>query len=142
MLEEQTSAEDAGDLDRVNVIQARLWLDGPLTEDGRVAGPARQLFLDMNGAVLRAPPMKSTLDTAPTFGRLGEIGVPTLVLWGDLDFPHIQERCRLVAKALPNGRAHMMTGAAHLPSLDQPGATTALILSFLKNVTDAQLAIG
>jgi pimeloyl-ACP methyl ester carboxylesterase len=134
MLHRQKAAEDAGDKDQVNAIKARLWLDGPLAEEGRAAGPVRELFLDMNGAVLRSPPMKSNLDTAPAFDRLGEINMPTLVLWGRFDFRHIQDRCHLVAAALPNGSAHALPGAAHLPSLDQPTATTEVISSFLKRL--------
>jgi pimeloyl-ACP methyl ester carboxylesterase len=49
-------AEQAGDLDRVNAIKAHLWLDGPLQPEGRVAGEARRLFLDMNAIALRSPP--------------------------------------------------------------------------------------
>lgn len=140
MLEVQKAAEDAGNLDQVNAIKARLWLDGPLAEEGRVVGPPRQLFLAMNDAVLRSPPVKSSLDIAPMFDRLEDIGVPTLVLWGDLDFPHIQDRCRLVVNALPNGLARELVGSAHLPSLDQPAATTDLILSFLRNLPGGRSA--
>jgi len=32
-----------------------MWLDGPSAAEGRVGGPARELFLDMNGRALRAP---------------------------------------------------------------------------------------
>jgi pimeloyl-ACP methyl ester carboxylesterase len=51
------AAEAKGDIDRINTIEARLWLDGPLTAEGRVSGPVRQLFLDMNGIALRHPPL-------------------------------------------------------------------------------------
>lgn len=134
MLDRQKAAEDAGDEDQVNAIKARLWLDGPLAEEGRVVGPPRRLFLDMNGSVLRSPPVKSNLDAAPAFDRLGEIKVPALVFWGEFDFPHIQDRCRSVAAALPNGSARALPGAAHLPSLDHPAATTELISSFLQRL--------
>ena len=141
MLDRQKSAEKAGDLDRVNTIKARLWLDGPLAPEGRVAGAARELFLEMNGAVLRSPPTKANLDTAPAFDRLGEISTPTLVCWGDFDFPHIQDRCRLVTGALPKGSAHALPGAAHLPSLDQPRAISELVLSFLERLSDTPSAV-
>ncbi len=49
-------AEEAGDLDRVNAMKARLFLDGPLQPEGRVKGQARELFLDMNAIALRSPP--------------------------------------------------------------------------------------
>lgn len=124
-------AQDIGDLDQVNAIKARLWLDGPLAPEGRVAGEARRLFDDMHGISLRAPTTGSNLDIAPAFHRLGEIPVPSLVIWGDLDFPFVQERCRHVAAGLPKGAAHELTGAAHLPSLERPADITGLIAEFI-----------
>jgi len=124
-------AEQAGDLDRVNAIKAHLWLDGPLQPEGRVTGEARRLFLDMNAIALRSPPIGSNLDVAAAFHRLGEISVPSLVIWGDLDFPHIQERCRHIAMTMPNGSGHMLTGTAHLPSLERPAEITNLVAAFI-----------
>lgn len=113
-------AEQAGDLDRVNAIKAHLWLDGPLQPEERVTGEARRLFLDMNAIALRSPPAGSNLDVVPTFHRLREISAPSLVIWGDLDFPHIQERSRHIATMMLKGSGHMLTGTAHLPSLERP----------------------
>ena len=124
-------AEQAGDLDRVNAIKAHHWLDGPLQPEGRVTGEARRLFLDMNAIALRSPPIGSNLDVAPTFHRLGEISAPSLVIWGDLDFPHIQERCRHIATTMPNASGHMLTGMAHLPSLERPTEITGLLAEFI-----------
>jgi pimeloyl-ACP methyl ester carboxylesterase len=125
-------AEQVGDLERVNAIKAHLWLDGPLQPEGRVTGEARRLFLDMNGIALRSPPVGPNLDVAPAFHRLGEISTPSLVIWGDLDFPHIQERCRHVAATMPNGSGHVLTGMAHLPSLEQPTEITNLLAAFIR----------
>ena len=125
-------AEQAGDLDRVNAIKAHLWLDGPLQPEGRVTGgEARRLFLDMNAIALRSPPIGSNLDVAPAFHRLGEISAPSLVIWGDLDFPHIQERCRHIAMTMPNGSGHVLTGMAHLPSLERPTEIMDLLAAFI-----------
>jgi pimeloyl-ACP methyl ester carboxylesterase len=135
MLARQRATEDLGDLDQVNAIKAHLWLDGPLAREERVAGKPRQLFLDMNGIALRSPPVGSNLDLAPAFGRLGEITAPALVMWGDLDFPHIQDRCRRVAKMMPKGSAQEIAGVAHLPGLEQPALITGPLMSFLQRVT-------
>ena len=129
-------AEQAGDLDRVNAIKAHLWLDGPLQPEGRVAGEVRRLFLDMNAIALRSPPIGSNLDLAPAFHRLGEISAPSLVIWGDLDFPHIQERCRQVATTMPNGAGHMLTGMAHLPGLERSTDITSLLTGFIARCSD------
>ncbi len=124
-------AQDLGDLDRVNAIRARLLLDGPLAPEGRVTGPARRLFLDMNAIVLRSPPSGANLDVAPAFPRLSEITAPSLVMWGDLEFPHIQHRCRHIAAAMPNASGHELTGTAHLPSLERPQEITRLVAAFI-----------
>jgi pimeloyl-ACP methyl ester carboxylesterase len=124
-------AEEVGDLDQVNAIKARLWLDGPLEPEGRVMGQARRLFLDMNDIALRSPPTGSNLDVAPAFHRLSEISAPSLVIWGDLDFPHIQERSRHIATMMLNGSCHELTGAAHLPSLERPADITGLLAEFI-----------
>jgi pimeloyl-ACP methyl ester carboxylesterase len=124
-------AEEVGDLDQVNAIKARLWLDGPLEPEGRVMGQARRLFLDMNAIALQSQPTGSNLDVAPAFYRLSEISAPSLVIWGDLDFPHIQERSRHVATMMLNGSCHELTGAAHLPSLDRPADITGLLAEFI-----------
>lgn len=120
-------AEASGDWDRVNAMKARFFLDGPLQPEGRVEGPARRLFLEMNGIALRSPPVGASLDAVHTYARLDEIAVPTQVIWGNFDFPHIQERSRRVSALVRQGQGREVAGAAHLPSLDQPDAVSRLL---------------
>ncbi len=127
MVAQQGRAEAAGDLDRLNDIKAHLFLDGPLAPEGRVQGATRRLFLDMNGIALRSTPGSVNRDDWPIYGRLGEIAVPSQVMWGALDFPHIQERGLAVARKLPDARGSELPDAAHLPNLDRPEAVTRLI---------------
>lgn len=135
LLAEQKAAEAAGDLDRVVAIKARLWLDGPLQPEGRVTGPARELFLDMNATALRLPPAGSDVDlVADAFQRLGGIEMPSLVICGDMDFPHIQERSRQAASMMPNATHHVLAGGAHVPSLDRPKDVTGLIAAFIQSI--------
>ncbi len=134
LMARQKAAEERGDLDRVNAIKAHLWLDGPLAPEGRVAGEARRLFLDMNGVALRSPPTGANLDQISAFDRLREISAPTLVICGDLDFPHIRERSRFIATTIANATHQELAGAAHLPSVDRPGDVTSLITTFISRV--------
>ena len=127
----QADAEASRGLEQANAVKARLWLDGPLAPEGRVGGEARRLFLEMNGIALRSPPFGSDLDAVPAYQRLGEISVPTLVIWGDLDFPTIQERSRHLASRIPNASGQVLAGAAHLPSLERPAEVTRLVAAFL-----------
>lgn len=127
-------AQQAGDLDRVNAIKARLFLDGPLAPEGRVTGNVRQLFLDMDGLALRSPSVGTNLDAIPAYDRLGEISAPLLVMSGDLDFRNIQERSRHVAASVMNGTHHALKGVAHLPSLEEPETIAALIRDFIRHL--------
>ena len=47
------AAEEGDDLDELNRVEAHAWLDGWAAEEGRVTGPIRELFLDMNGIAIR-----------------------------------------------------------------------------------------
>ncbi|WP_290979781.1 alpha/beta hydrolase [Ferrovibrio sp.] len=133
MLAQQRQAEAAGDLDQLNAVKARLWLDGPLQPENRVTGEKRALFLEMNGAALRLPPCGANIDNVSAYQRIGEITSPTLIVCGSFDFPHIQERCRHIAGMMPNAAFQPLPGTAHLPSLEQPAIITGLLLSFLQN---------
>lgn len=131
IIDEIDRAEAAGDLDAVNELEAQLWLDGPGSPQGRVGGPVRDLFLDMNGQALRAEGMGSERPTLPAYDRLQQIRVPTLVVVGDLDLPHIQAQANDLAQTLPNARLSVMPGTAHLPQFEQPESFNALLDTFL-----------
>lgn len=109
-------------------LKARLWLDGPLAAENRVTGAARATFFAMNAAIR---PAGKDIDVAPNYDRLAEIAVPALVLCGDLDFPHIQARCRHLAATLPRANLKMLPGLGHLPSLEAPDAVAGPLAEFL-----------
>jgi pimeloyl-ACP methyl ester carboxylesterase len=123
--------EVARDWDRVNTMKAHLFLDGPLAAEGRVSGEPRERFLKMHAAVLCAPLVGLNCDDLPAFDRLDQITMPTCVIQGELDFPHIQERSRYMAAMMVNGAYHALAGAAHLPSLERPADITSLITAFI-----------
>jgi len=124
-------AGTSGDLDPVIRLKAALWLDGPLANQGRVKGPARELFAAMNGIALAAPVIGRVLQPAPAWDRLDRIAAPVRILCGNLDVPHIQARCRQLAAALPDARLEILPGVAHLPSLEQPDLLTDRLLNLL-----------
>jgi pimeloyl-ACP methyl ester carboxylesterase len=131
LLEQAEQAEDQKHFELVNQIEAHLWLDGPRAPEGRVQGSARDLFLRMNIIPLKsASPGKDT-PAADSWKRLKEIAVPTLLVWGDLDFPHLQERCGLLGKRIKGAQTTLMPGTAHLPNLEQPKQFNELLERFL-----------
>jgi len=128
-------ADEAGDLDRVNELEARLWLDGPEAAAGRVTGPARELFLDMNGRALRAGPVGEDAAMTATWDRLADVAVPTLVVVGALDLPHVVARARTMADVIPDAGLVVVDDAAHLPMLEQPSLVAAALLDFTEPIT-------
>ncbi|MFC4637857.1 alpha/beta fold hydrolase [Deinococcus hohokamensis] len=131
LLEALEEAEASGDLERLNALEARIWLDGVLGSDGRVQGEARDLFLAMNSVALSAGPVGEERPAGPAWPRLGEVCRPTLVLYGDLDFPHVQERCEALAREIPGAGRTVLSGTAHLPNLESPEAFDAALAAFL-----------
>jgi pimeloyl-ACP methyl ester carboxylesterase len=125
------AADAAGALDALNLGEIRLWLDGPFAPEGRVAGALRDLALDMNRIALHAESPGHEPDPPDDWSRLSEVAVPTLVVVGDLDMRHIQERCASLAGLIVDADLHVMPGAAHLPAFEQPDAFAAVLRSFL-----------
>ena len=123
-------AEAAADVDGVNELEAQLWLDGPEGPAGRVGGPARGLFLDMNGKALRSSAVGDVLEAPSAWDRLGDIHCPTLVLWGDLDLPHLKDRCEVLVQRIAGARRVVLAGVAHLPALEAPGRFNAELKAF------------
>jgi pimeloyl-ACP methyl ester carboxylesterase len=124
------AAIESGDLAEANRLEAWLWLDGPAGPEGRVGGPARDLFLAMNAIALRseAESAAGTGDSdVDAWARLGEIGVPVTVAWGELDIEVLNQRCRQIVERLPRATGRELPHVAHLPSLEDPDLIADLI---------------
>jgi pimeloyl-ACP methyl ester carboxylesterase len=125
------AADDAGDIDEVGRLEAWMWLDGPGSEEGRVGGNVRELFLDMNGRALRAKDPGEEGETPSAWPRLGEIAVPTLVMIGRLDADDIQTIDEQAAAMIPGARLMLLDGVAHVPHLEGDPATLDAIIDFV-----------
>lgn len=128
------AAEAAGDLDEVGRLDAWMWLDGPGAEEGRVSGPARELFLDMNARALRADDPGEQAELPAAWPRLGEIAVPTLVMVGRLDAEEILVVDELAAGLIPGATLVFLDGVAHVPHLEGHPATLNEIAAFVDSL--------
>jgi pimeloyl-ACP methyl ester carboxylesterase len=133
LVEAVLAAEQARDLERLNALEVRIWLDGPEAPEERITGAPRELLLDMNRIALAAPPLPSRVEPPPAYPLLEAIAQPTLVGWGDLDLPDRVALSRQLAARIPRAQSHEFTGTAHLPSLEQPERCSAVIRAFLAN---------
>jgi pimeloyl-ACP methyl ester carboxylesterase len=125
------AAEAARDWPAMNQLEAHLWLDGLTSPRGRVGGAARELFLAMNDIALRAADPGPVTEEQPAWGRLEQLRVPTLVLWGDLDLPHLQLRCQTLVQRIPGAQRVVLEGTAHLPGLEAPARFNTALAAWL-----------
>lgn len=125
------AADEAKDLAKVNAIEARLWLDGPDQDEGRVGGSVRDLFLEMNGIALAAGNVGEAAPGPSLLGRLGELRMPVLLVPCGLDYPEIELGMRAMARQIPRATLHRLEDCAHLPSLEQPAQVGDLLANFL-----------
>ncbi len=128
------AADEAGDLTEVNRLEAHLWLDGPESDEGRVGGDKRALFLDMNGRALQAPDPGEEAEPASAWDRLENLEVPTLMLVGDLDLGIYPAEAETVSLRASNTRFTLLEGVAHLPMLERPRTFASTVAEFLDSV--------
>jgi pimeloyl-ACP methyl ester carboxylesterase len=131
VVEEYERADQHGDPGEMNQIECRVWLDGPEAAAGRVQGPLRELFLSMNGIALAAAPTGDAIQPPSAWERLEEIDVPTFVIWGSLDFPHLRRRLIDLARRIPGAQSFVMDCVAHLPGLELPDEFNAAVREFI-----------
>jgi pimeloyl-ACP methyl ester carboxylesterase len=131
LMNELEQAEAIPDFEKMSAIEAHMWLDGPLSHENRVAGPARDLFLDMNGRALRHAPLSREQPAPSAVDQLRRLTHPAFVIWGEADFPHIKDRSRLIANTLPEAQHLVMEECAHLPNMERPTQFDEAVLEFL-----------
>ena len=61
-------------------------------------------------------------------------GLPTLVVAGEADTLTPPDQARVMAQAIPGAQLVVVPGAAHLPPMEQPAETTALLRRFLDSL--------
>jgi pimeloyl-ACP methyl ester carboxylesterase len=103
-------------------------------------GPGRQDILDlcMDMALGLGPEVferqSRALQTRPDQqATLAAVTVPTLVLCGEHDTLCPRKRHDLMHALVPGSRLEVVAGAGHLPTLEQPEATTAAIARWLES---------
>jgi pimeloyl-ACP methyl ester carboxylesterase len=129
---EVRAADEANDMEAVNVAEMHLFLEGPRRR-GQARAEHRELFLDMNGgnfsSDFNAAPMAEIYP--PAVERLHEITAPTLVVVGDEDIPPVFDAVELLMEKIPHARKATIRDAAHLPNLEHPDAFNSAVLNFL-----------
>ncbi len=123
-------AFEAGDLAGAAAAEAKIWLDGPGATEGRVAGAARSLALEMNTTALASDTDRERLERdpgIPAWERLERLTMPVTVACGSLDVRAVVERGRAIADRIPDARFAELEDVAHLPALEAPERIAELV---------------
>lgn len=95
-------------------------------------------FAYLMGVDLEAPPRRfavlrqqGAIEGWTSFGRLGQVACPTLVLCGEDDGMVPPENSRQLAEAIPGARLRLIPRCGHLPMLEQPGEVARAVVDFL-----------
>jgi pimeloyl-ACP methyl ester carboxylesterase len=131
-------AEDAlleqGDLEGATELNLRMWVDGPHRRADQVSADVRERVrvMQMDAFRMSMPQgvERARLDP-PADGRLGEIGVPTMVVVGSLDLPMKLRTAERIEAAIPGARRAVIPDAAHMVTLERPAEFQTLLREFL-----------
>lgn len=132
--QEAADAAEARDYDLVVDIDYRMWLVGYGRDELAVDPAHKILFYDMDARPVRSEAERQEYHMGrgtPINERLDDIDVPALVVVGAHDEPVLLEAAGYMAARLGETEAVIVPGAAHLPSLEQPGEFNRLLGAFL-----------
>jgi 3-oxoadipate enol-lactonase len=121
---------ERGDIDGAVELNVENWL-GPDADPAarELVGRMQRRAFDIQ---LAAPEEIEPIGIAVDLSDIGD--TPVLAAWGGKDLPDFRQIAEHLAAALPNTRALELPWAGHLPSLERPGETTAIVLEFLNLV--------
>jgi 3-oxoadipate enol-lactonase len=113
-VEEEERLIEAGDMDAAVELNLAFWCPG-IADRVR---PMAAASMEIENAELPDPP-------------LSEVRTPTLVAVGEHDKPDFRAIAARLARELPNAQYAVIEGAGHLPPLERPDETAALVRRFL-----------
>ena len=80
-----------------------------------------------------APGIVQTLDP-PAKDRLHQISVPTLILIGSEDQPHLHEIAQALEQKIPDSRLETLPNGGHHPNLEMPDLFNERVTHFLNQI--------
>lgn len=132
----EEKAWDAGDWEGVAAIDVQMWADGPGQPAGRAPESVRERMRKMclntyNTHKVEGKPQP--LDP-PAAGRLGEVNVPTLIMYGDMDTSFTPLVGEQMAQGITGSKKIVYSGVAHMVSMEIPDEFNRVVLGFLAEV--------
>jgi len=126
----------AGDYESVIQMDIEVWLAGfPRSVDDMPA-PLVQRMVEMGRANYSHADegAKAIPLDPPGAGRLGEIRVPALILWGDLDNAYILRAAPALADGIRGSQRAIIHGTAHMPNMEKPEEFNRIVMTFIDSL--------
>ncbi|MGH3266064.1 MAG: alpha/beta fold hydrolase [Trebonia sp.] len=98
--------------------------------DPEAQTPEQLAITQANLATLRVVAGDPYMHDPKLRGQLGRVQTPALLIWGDSDAIVTPDYGRGYARSFPRAHFELVTGAGHLPQIEQPAVTFALIDAF------------
>jgi len=120
--------------EQLATLGAKLWVDGPrrATEPTRLA-IQKQVYQWLLAGYHRIEDMVEPRAATPAaVGRLGEIEVPTLVMWGDQDESIILAAGETLVSQIKAAHKVVFPDTAHMLNLERPEQFNQEVLDFLQ----------
>lgn len=138
IIAEMEAAEKAGDIEKLNALELRLWVDGPKRTPEQVTQGVRNVMAEMINANNQrmnewnqAEPQR--LDP-PAAGRLGEVRAPTLLIVGSDDVSDVRKTMDRLEAGVAGARKVVMPGLTHVPNMERPDEFNQRVLDFLEPI--------
>jgi 3-oxoadipate enol-lactonase len=131
--EEMEAAYEKGDLERVNKLGLRIFVDGQGRAPDQVDPALRKKVYDMNMVALQNESKmgKDVPRPVPAAQQLGQLDLPVLIVMGDLDEEYIHRAADFMAASIPGARKVVMHGTSHLPNMEFPDEFNTHVQAFL-----------
>ena len=132
--QEEDALVEKGDLQAATELNLRLWVDGPQHTPDQVNPSVRQRVYDMQYHAFTIPMPEGADEQKlqpPAITRLAEVRVPTLIVVGDLDLAEKLNLSTHLVSSIPGARQEVITGAAHMVSMERPQEFNRVVLDFL-----------
>ena len=130
--EEEERLLEAGDHDGAVELNVRTWL-GPSADES-----ARALVREMQTRAFELDAAAAELSPTVELRRpaldLAALTMPSLVVSGEHDLLFFRQTAQHLAEELPEAEVAELSWAGHLPSLERPEETAALVADFLDRV--------
>jgi 3-oxoadipate enol-lactonase len=133
-IRDENALVEQGDIEGATELNMRLWVDGIHRRPEQVNATVRQRVYDMQYHAFTIPMPDGVEEEElhpPAITCLSEVRAPTLIIVGDLDLPEKLQLAAQLASDIPGARQHIIAGAAHMPSMEQPEAFKRVVLDFL-----------